>query len=111
MCSSPNHIVAYTAQVLDFSYCVVQFSFNALNGNILLINSAEIALGALMCLLVVIQFIRESLQMYKATKRFRLNHYMTLLVREGMIYFVVYVYVSSLVLFPLPYNQTNGELL
>ena len=60
-----------------------------------IIDAAQIALGALMCLLVIIQFIKESLQMYKATKHFRLNRYMNLLVREGMVYFVAYVHVSS----------------
>ena len=76
---------------------------------ILLVDSAEIALGTLMCLLVVIQFTREALRMYKSMRRFRLNHYMTLLVREGMIYFVVYVYVSSFLLFPLLCDRANDE--
>ena len=29
--------------------------------------------------------------MYKATRQFQLNRYISLLVREGMIYFVAYV--------------------
>ena len=96
MCRSPNHVVEYTAQVHDFSFCMVQSrSTGSLIVNILLVNGAQITLGALMCLLVVIRFIRESLQMYKTTKRFRLNHYLNLLVWEGMIYFLVYVHVSS----------------
>ena len=53
--------------------------------------SVQITLGALMCLLLAIQFIRESLQMYGATKRFRLNRYMNLLAREGVVYFFTYV--------------------
>ena len=73
-------------------------------------------LSALMCLLVVIQLIREALQMYKATKRFQLNGYMNLLVWEGMIYFLTYVDVSSFLflsflLFPLSRHYANGELL
>ena len=55
-------------------------------------DSAQLALGVLMCLLVAIQFIKQSLQMYKATKQFRVNHYMTLLAREGMVYFLAYVH-------------------
>ena len=58
-------------------------------------SGAQIAVGALMCLLVVIQFIRESHQMYKATKHFRLNPYINLLARECIIYFLAYVYASS----------------
>ncbi|KAH0835016.1 hypothetical protein J3R83DRAFT_10741 [Lanmaoa asiatica] len=52
------------------------------------IGVAQIAFGALMCLLVVIQFTKEALQMYKGGQGFRLNRYMVLLVREGIIYFL-----------------------
>ena len=90
MCYSPNYI-AYTAQVLDFSFCVQQNTSPIWS---LLVNSAQITLGALICLLVVIQFIKEALQMYNATKHFHLNRYMNLLVREGMIYFLAYVHIS-----------------
>ena len=51
------------------------------------------ALGASMCLLVAIQFIRKTLHMYRATRLLRLGHYTNLLTREGIIYFLVYVYV------------------
>lgn len=61
----------------------------------LLIDSAQIALGALMYILVAARFIKEALQMYKATKRFELNHYTILFMRESMIYFLVYVFISS----------------
>ena len=89
ICPSVDYI-AIVVQVLDFSLCVMQYSPFVLG---LLVDSAQIALGALMCLLVVIQFIRESLQMYKATKRLQLSRYTKLLVREGMIYFLTYVHV------------------
>lgn len=55
----------------------------------------QITLGGVMCLLIAIQFVRTSLQMYKATKRFQLNRYVNLLVREGMLYFLAYVHVLS----------------
>lgn len=47
-----------------------------------------------MCLLVARQFIKESLQTYKATKQFRPNRYMMLLGREGTIYFLAYVHAD-----------------
>ena len=100
MCYSPNYIEP-TAQVLDFSFCVQQNTSPILE---LLVDGAQITLGALMCLLVALKFIREAHQVYKATKRFRLNRYMNLLFREGMIYFLVYVQVSSFPLLPLPCN-------
>ena len=55
----------------------------------------EIILSILMCLLTAIQLIQELLQMYKATKHVRLNCYIVCLVREGMIYFIVYVHILS----------------
>ena len=48
-----------------------------------------------MCLLTVIRLVQELLQMYKATKHVKLNRYMKCLVKEGMIYFIMYVYVFS----------------
>ena len=47
----------------------------------------QMTLGVSMRLLVALQFIKESLPMYKATKRLQLNRYMNLLAREGTIYF------------------------
>ena len=61
-----------------------------------IIDAVQIILGVFMGLLVIIRFIKESVQMYRATKRFQLNQYMNLLVREGMIYFLAYVYLSSM---------------
>ena len=99
-----NYTVEYMGQVLDLSFCTMQSSsigsstYNFLVVNTLLMDSVEITLGALMCLLVVIRFIKESLQMYNETKRFQLNRYINLLVREGTIYFLVYAHVSSFLL-------------
>lgn len=55
---------------------------------------SQIVLGSSMCLLVARQFIKESLQTYKATKQFRPNRYMMLLGREGTIYFLAYVHAD-----------------
>lgn len=85
-----------TAQVLGFSVCVLQ------NGPLIWIeiaNAVQIALGSLMCLLIIFQFISAAGQVYKATKQFHLNRYMKLLVREGIIYFLAYVHPLSNLLF------------
>ena len=77
--------IAVTNQVLNVSYCILR------PGPTFLLKMAivvvQITLGVAMCLLVAIQFIKESLQMYKATKRFQMNRYTNLLAREGMTYF------------------------
>ena len=87
--------------MLEFSFCVLQ-DYSTIWA--LFVASGQVILGALMCLLIIIKFIVESLQMYKARKRYRfqLGRYTNLLVREGMIYYLAYVYVSSFLLFPLP---------
>ena len=54
----------------------------------------QITLGALMCLLIVVQFVKELHRVYKVTKKFKLNHYIKCLVKEGMIYFIMYVILS-----------------
>ena len=94
---SPDH-TEVTAQVLDYSFCVTHFDLSTWA---VAVDAVQVTLGALMCLLVVIQFIKESLRMYKGTKRFEFNRYMNLLVREGIFYFLAYVHLLSLLQFPL----------
>ena len=96
-------------QVLDYSICesqvVVPFSV------VVLQPAAQVILGTLMCLLAVIRFIRESLQMYRVIKRFDISRYLSLLTRDSILYFLSYVYALSFDPFPFPCYQTNGELL
>ena len=49
--------------------------------------------------------------MYKVTKRFEISRYLSLLTRDGMLYFLAYVLALSLDPFPFPCYQTNDELL
>ena len=93
----PNHI-AVTIQVSDVSYCPGQRGSEIWPD---IIHACQIALSALMGLLVTIQFIRQSTQMYQATKQLQLNCYFNILARQGMIYFLVYVHVWSTYWFPL----------
>ena len=84
-------LIAVTNQVLDASYCVLQPGLTVYLEMAIVV--VQMILGVFMCLLVAIQFIKELLQMYKATKRFQLNRYMNLLAREGTIYFAAYVWI------------------
>ena len=61
-------------------------------------NDTVVALDTLICLLVVIRFARESLQMYKVSKQFQVSRYLSFLARDGIFYFLVYVSNSSSVL-------------
>ena len=81
---SPNH-TEVTTQVLDYSFCVTQLDLSTWA---VAIDAVQVTLGALMCLFVIVQFFKQSLEMYRATKRFHLSCYMNLLAREGMFYFL-----------------------
>lgn len=61
--------------------------------------------AAVTCVLVIIQFVRQSLQMRRATKQWHLNRYMNLLSRENIIYFLVYVSFN-----PARPRKTNDRL-
>lgn len=80
--------------MLDFSFCASQYEPPVF---FVVVDIAQTTLGVVMCLLIVVRFIREAFQMYKATKRLSFNRYMNLLVREGIIYFIVCVYISLFV--------------
>lgn len=85
-----SHYTASTTPTLGFSICVVPP-----NIGIRVVDGVQLTLALIMFLLVVVQFVKESLQMYKATNRYQLNPYMNLLVREEMLYFLAYVRFSS----------------
>ena len=107
--NSPLDRTVILVQVLDLSICEHQ---NAVSFWLVLLQTiAQTTLGTLMCLLAIIRFIRESLQMYKVTKRFEISRYLSLLTRDGMAYFLAYVHVLSFHLFPFPCYQANNELL
>ena len=81
-----------TIQILDFSFCAFQPTspISAEVADIL-----QIIHGGVMCTFAIVQFMRQSLQMHRATKQWQLNRYMILLIREGILYFIVYVLLSS----------------
>ena len=108
---SLDHLISIT-QVLDYSVCELQITVVPLSV-VLLQATTQIILGTLMCFLAVIRFIRESLQMYRVTKRFKISRYLSLLARDGMVYFHAYVLPLFLVpcSFPFPCYQANDELL
>ena len=51
--------------------------------------------GAAMCSLAIAHSLRQSLQTYRVTKQCQLNRYTTLLVKQGILYFIAYVLVLS----------------
>lgn len=76
-----------TTQVLDFSVCSVVY--NIPTGWSEYATVPQFILGSVLCILVVFQFVRQSYRMYRATKQWQPNRYMSLLVREGVLYFLM----------------------
>ena len=76
------------AQLLDITLCNIMFSTQTWNNASTIV---QFILGTVMCVLVTAQFVRHSLQMYQATRKWQLNRYTSLLVRDSLLYFLVYV--------------------
>ena len=55
----------------------------------------RLVLGAMLLILAVTSTLQESVMMYKATKKWQPNHYMQLFVRDGIVYFLAYVFPLS----------------
>jgi len=71
---------------LNSSYC--GYSYNA-SGAPIYRATPRFVFGVALLTLAVIPTLRQSVEMYKATKRWQTNHSMELLVREGAVYFIV----------------------
>ena len=94
-----HHHIAVTAQVLDFSFCVIESGspiWAVVN------DSLQFAVATVICLLVAAQFIRQSLQLYKMTNRWQLDGYVNLFAKEGVVYFLAYVHIPSFLFQPVP---------
>jgi len=90
--SVPKNLSVATIQILDFSVCVVEYTSPTWTE---VATILQISHGTAMCMLALFQFMRQSFQMYCVTKQWQPNRYMTLLVSEGFLYFLV-VFVLSL---------------
>ena len=91
-------VVTAVTQVADFAFC------GQVEGSPLLETTyiaLQVVLAAILSLLVAIKFTRGSFKMYKLTKRWQSGRYMKLFVREGLLYFLGYVYISFLLFQPV----------
>lgn len=79
------------AQVLNMSFCNPMYTYPASSKLGIYKVIPRLTLAGLLFLLVVVRLCMESYQMYKATKQWRPGVYFTILVREGVLYFFVYV--------------------
>ncbi|KAI9571040.1 hypothetical protein HD554DRAFT_2327130 [Boletus coccyginus] len=87
--NDPNTYLSVTVvQVLDFSVCSA--SFNGPSTLYLYTTIPGVTLGVALFNLALFKTLKQSVQMYRATKQWQPNKYMQLLLREGFFYFFVY---------------------
>ena len=78
-------------QVANFSVC--KSSINKLTALIHFYASIpRFVLGVILLILAVIPALKESVDIYKVTKRWQSNQYMQRVMRDGIIYFLMYVF-------------------
>ena len=91
-------------QITDFSFC--DASTNNTPYFVGVVNlGPRLILGATLLILAVAQTLKQSVNMYKAKQQWQPNRFMERLVRDGILYFLVYVLVSPSPSFP--FVQTN----
>ena len=79
-------------QISGYSFCIVQLTTLIWTE---VADILQITHGAAVCILGIIQFVIQSLQMHRATRQWQPNRYMVLLVREGILYYIAYVLFPS----------------
>ena len=81
-------IVFVVPPILDISAC----SFTIITQTLFIVMAiSQFILSVMLFVLVVTQFLRGAFQMHRATQKWEFNRYVNLLIREGLLYFLVYV--------------------
>ncbi|KAF8131832.1 hypothetical protein EV363DRAFT_1164341 [Boletus edulis] len=99
--NNPNtYFSAGLAQVLDFSFCF-DWYINTPATLTMYHAAPRLVLSAVLVILAVSQTLKQSFEMYKATKQWQPNRYMQKLVGDGILYFIVNVlyqiyYITSI---------------
>ena len=90
---SPSSAIFYpvtVVRVLDFSLCY--YSSDTAPYLATYITIPRQILGVVLLILAATKTLKQSIDMYKATKHWESNKYMTLLARDGILYFFLYVF-------------------
>ena len=96
--------------VMDFSVCNVSWSNTPLMPAVYE-EIPRCVLSATLLILAITQTLKESINMYKATKHWQPNRYMQRLVRDGIIYFLVYVFRFPLSLLSICHHHVHPPIL
>ncbi|KAF8442324.1 hypothetical protein L210DRAFT_3536329 [Boletus edulis BED1] len=88
--SIPKNLPAGVIQILDISFCTLASTVPTWTNVAVIL---QITQGGTLCLLGIVQVVRQSLQMYRATKAWQINRYMALLVKQGMLsFFAIFLF-------------------
>ncbi|KAG9315358.1 hypothetical protein JVU11DRAFT_4503 [Chiua virens] len=93
-----------TIVILEYSLCVV--GVEPTWGQVT--NVMQIAFAVALCLLAIIQFVKQSLQMYRITKQWQPNLYMKLLVKQGVLYFFAIFLINFVDILSVSGNIPNS---
>jgi len=86
---NPNTYLSVTAvEVIGISFCKISLSDTPSLDVMWSISALRSVLGAMLLILAVISTLKQSIAWYKATKQWQPNHYMQLLVKDGVLYFL-----------------------
>ena len=106
-----------TVQVLDFTYCTALLSNTPWPQTVVYLCGVgpRFLLGVVLLVLAVIQTLKQSMEMYRATKQWQPNRYMQQLVKDGIFYFLVYVplapsVISAPIFWPILLMSTAEKL-
>ncbi|KAF8439990.1 hypothetical protein L210DRAFT_2194096 [Boletus edulis BED1] len=86
--NTSSYLSVTVGQILDFSFCNYSVLSNPGMLDVYSSTGSRLALGAILLVLAVTPILKQSIEMYKATKRWQPNRYLQLLVKDGIIYFV-----------------------
>ncbi|KAF8124550.1 hypothetical protein EV363DRAFT_1540282 [Boletus edulis] len=86
--SDPNHTMVSVYHILDITGCGIVVSTRKWGITI-----------------AIIQFVRDSLKMYQATRKWQMNRYISLLTRDGLFYYLAILFNSAIYLL---YNSLSS---
>ena len=80
------------APLPDLSICTLTYITLA-ETSLVVLRILQFILSTILFILVVIRFLQGTFQIYRATRKWELDKYISLLVRDGLLYFLAYVYL------------------
>ncbi|KAF8415056.1 hypothetical protein L210DRAFT_3588165 [Boletus edulis BED1] len=109
--SDPNYDKASISQIPDIAVCSIVLTTQTWN---IAAATIQCILGTVLCILAVAQLMRNSVQMYQATRVWQLNRYIRILTRDGLFYFLATLFYALTTVLSNTHSRTrqrSGTLL